>query len=466
MAGAQVPGAEPSAAREGGFAGAVSGGLTANEAGRRAAETSAAAAGRREQIVIAEAARERIIWESAPRLALTAQYTRLSPVDPPDVSAFLPEPTEPMTGDEPEVSFVAPPNNYLLNARLTLPLSDYILRLVRALRGARFQRDAAAIEESAARVTASSNAKLAYYDWVRARLEGVLAQQSLSTANAQSNRMRALESVGRAAAADVLQARAFEANAELALRQAQTQERIAEERLRIAMHSPPEERLEIGEDVLAAFPAADEGADLEALYREAVAKRLEVQALGKGREALVDAEGVESSRALPRLDAFGSVTYANPNQRIFPIEERFRATWDLGVTLTWAVNDVGSAATQARTVRAQLAQTDAQLQQIREGLRLEVTTALGALNQARVNVATAEDGERAAAAAYTARERLQEQGMATTLELMQAETARIQARLNVINAHIGLRVARVQLDHAVGRDAVAFGAAGQPAAER
>jgi len=49
--------------------------------------------------------------------------------------------------------------------------------------------------------------------------------------------------------------------------------------------------------------------------------------------------------------------------------------------------------------------------------------------------------------------RLQEQGMATTLELMQAETARIQARLNSINAHIGLRVARVQLDHAVGRDA-------------
>jgi outer membrane protein TolC len=35
---------------------------------------------------------------------------------------------------------------------------------------------------------------------------------------------------------------------------------------------------------------------------------------------------------------------------------------------------------------------------------------------------------------------------------LQAETTRIQARLNLINAHIALRVARVQLDHAVGRD--------------
>ena len=87
-----------------------------------------------------------------------------------------------------------------------------------------------------------------------------------------------------------------------------------------------------------------------------------------------------------------------------------------------------------------------------EGLRIEVVSAHGALNQARQNVVTAEQGERAAAAAYEARARLQEQGMGTTLELLQAETARIRARLNLIYAHIALRVARTQLDHAVGRD--------------
>jgi outer membrane protein TolC len=79
-------------------------------------------------------------------------------------------------------------------------------------------------------------------------------------------------------------------------------------------------------------------------------------------------------------------------------------------------------------------------------------SASGALEQARQNVTTAEQGERAAAAAYDARLRLQEQGMGTQLELLQAETARVQSRLNLINAHIALRVARTQLDHAVGRD--------------
>ena len=42
--------------------------------------------------------------------------------------------------------------------------------------------------------------------------------------------------------------------------------------------------------------------------------------------------------------------------------------------------------------------------------------------------------------------------MGTQLELLQAETARVQSRLNLINAHIALRIARTQLDHAVGRD--------------
>ena len=69
-----------------------------------------------------------------------------------------------------------------------------------------------------------------------------------------------------------------------------------------------------------------------------------------------------------------------------------------------------------------------------------------------MDVVTAEQGERAAVAAYDARARLEEQGLATALELMQAQTAQVQARLNLINAHIGLRVARVQLDHALGRD--------------
>jgi outer membrane protein len=420
------------------------GGLTSVEAARRGAETSVQAAIEREDIRIAENSKAEVVWSSIPRLQLTGRTTRLS-----RVRGFIF--TDPDTGAPGEVPI--PVWNHLLNVGLTVPLSDYLLRLVQTLRGASKNRDAAALEEQAARVTSASNAKLAYYDWVRTRLEKVVAQQALSQASAQLARMQALHSVGRAAQADLLQAQAFEADAQLALSQSETNGAIAEERLRVGIHATPDEQLSVGEDVLADFSAKEEPKGVEELFREAIQNRLEIRALVKSHSALDDSRYVEGTRAWPKLDAIGNVTYANPNQRIFPQEQEWNTTWDVGLQLTWAFNDVGVARTHADSVGAQIVQLEQRRRSIEEGLRVEVVSAHGALNQARQNVVTAEQGERAAAAAYEARARLQEQGMGTTLELLEAETARIRARLNLIYAHISLRVARTQLDHAVGRDA-------------
>jgi outer membrane protein TolC len=407
------------------------GGLTSNEVARRASDTSVLAAIEREDIRQAENARATVIYNAVPQLTLTGRAQRLSSVDSP-----FPQPTR----------------NYLLNAGLTIPLSDYLLSLVQALRGASSNRDAADLEERAARVTAAANGRIAYYDWVRMRLETVVAEHALSEAGEQLSRMQALHSVGRAAQADLLQAQAFEADAQLSLSQSRTRGTVAEERLRIAMHAPPDEVLRVGEDVLADFAAKDEASDLEALYREALAGRLEIRALGRSHAALEDSRHVEFMTGLPRLEAIGNYTYANPNQRIFPLEEEWNTSWDVALQLTWRVNDLGVGSRAADTVDSQITQLEQQRLDIEEQLRIEVVTALGALNEARQNVATAVQGERAATAAYEARARLQEQGMGTQLELLQAETARIRATLNLVYAHIALRVARTQLDHAVGRD--------------
>ena len=416
------------------------GGLTSVDAARRASTTSVQAAIEREDVRVARDDKTRVIWNAAPRLTLTGRSVRLSPLDTTiDLGG----------GNQP---FPQPVTNHYLNANLTLPLTDYLLRLVVALRGADSNREAAELEEQAARVTSASNGRLAYYDWVRTQLEGVVAEQALSQASAQLARMEALASVGRAAQADLLQARAFQADAQLTLSQSQTQQTITEERLRLAIHAPIEERLTVGEDVLAEFAGKEEARGTEELYREGTAARLELKALERSRAALVDSQHIQATQGMPRLDAIGNYTYANPNPRVFPQLGQWSSTWDVGVQLTWAVNDFAVSRAQTSTVGAQLAQLDQRRTTIEEALRLEVVSAVGALVQARQNVVTAEQGERAAAAAYEARLRLQEQGKGTQLELLQAETARVQSRLNLINAHIALRIARTQLDHAVGRD--------------
>jgi outer membrane protein TolC len=43
-------------------------------------------------------------------------------------------------------------------------------------------------------------------------------------------------------------------------------------------------------------------------------------------------------------------------------------------------------------------------------------------------------------------------GKATSFDVLDAETTLVTARLNVVEAYVALRMARVRLDHALGRD--------------
>ena len=62
-------------------------------------------------------------------------------------------------------------------------------------------------------------------------------------------------------------------------------------------------------------------------------------------------------------------------------------------------------------------------------------------------------GVSATSAEIAARRYLFRNGKATLVEVNDAETELTRAQLEVINAHIDARIARVRLDHAVGRDA-------------
>lgn len=422
---------------------AVEGGLTSLEAGRRAAATSRQAAIEQQNVRSAQASVDRTFYDLAPRVTLTASYTRLSAVELPQLPG-IPVPTSDI--------FPILLNNYFLNAGLVVPLSTYVFSTVQAIRGAEAVREEAALTEQAARVQAAAEARIAYYDWVRAQLQVLVAQQSLQSAEAQLERVQRYFAAGRVAQADVPQAEAFAANTELLYQQALTAADVAEQRLRTLMHIPDNQPLTVGEDVTAEFTQGEERASVEELYREAVRGRLEIRALDKTAYSLQQAVEVQNAQRLPVVEAFGNVTYANPNQRVFPITDEWNATWDVGVRLTWTLNNLGTANADAEQTRAQRAQVVTQRQALEDSLRLEILTAYRALREAQLSVVTAERARVAAEASYESRQQLYQFGRATTFELIEAETSRLQARLDVIQAHIALRVARVQLDHAVGRD--------------
>jgi outer membrane protein len=452
---------------------AAGGGLTADEVARRAADTSVEARVKGRGAEAADARRDEATAGYWPKLTGTARYTRLSPVPPiafaDPRSSFVVTPSQPgdamtprvinLAGPNPDVllagslpPFNVPVNQYLLQASVVVPLSDYVFRVSEAIAAATHSARAARVDERAARLKAAAEARIGYYQWIRARGQALVAAQALEQARGHLRDAQQMFAAGVLSKADALRAESQVKSTELLLTRTQNFVALSEEQLRIVMHDPQARPYEIGEDVTAPLPVRAGDADLAHLQDEAFDHRLELRALDETAGSVRELGKVARAAAYPRLDLAGNAIYANPNQRIFPQQAKFDGTWDASVVLTWTPTDIPGARAAERTQASQEAQILAQREALLDGLRLEVTQAFQAQREAEVALDTTLQGLRAAEEGTRARRDLFRNGKATLVEVNDAEGELTRTQLEVINAHIDARIARVRLDHAVGRD--------------
>jgi outer membrane protein TolC len=453
------------------------GGLTLDAAAREAVATSTSVRAKEAEIEGANGAVTQTLVGFAPRLTLSATYTHLSPIDQPSLGgdgallgALNPgavrvgpcpdNPAQQCVVDSAGVPVQAVKSGFTfpvildqvsLVANVSIPISDYFLRAVQAYTGAQANERALAAQAEAQRLQSAAEAKVALLGWVLARGQAVVTEESLAQANNQLRDARATFEVGRASQADVMRIEALVAQAEYSVAEARAGESLAESRLRAVLHMPAERPLTNGVDVLSPMPAPQLPA-LEALVREAHQNRLELVGLDESRRASEEVESATRAGYYPRLDAFGDVIVANPNQRIIPNREQFDATWDVGLRLSWTVNETFSTLGAAAQSRARTAQIDAQRQAVTDALRLEVAQAHAELVKSQPSIEAAERGIRAAEEALRVTKKLFAFGSATGTSVADAETALTTARLRGLSARIGLLAAWIRLEHAVGRD--------------
>ncbi len=451
---------------------APSGGLTADEVARAAVTTSFDVRARQAEIESAAAGVDQAYYAFFPRLALSAQYTRLSPITLPPLSAggtavvapgvVVPPGAQsvPVTADQlvvvptPAFTFPVILNNYSLVARLTVPFSDYVFRLSQAHAAATHSERAALANERAARLKAAADAKNSYYQWVRARLQALVAEESLAQNQSQLLDTQRTFQAGTASRADVLNVEARVANAELLLERQKNLAALLEDRLRTIMHDASGREYGIGEDVRQDPPGvqAAPGTVVEG-YNEAITQRLELRAFDDTAQSLRESAKVARAGAWPRLDGFGDVTTANPNPRYIPQQTKFQTTWSVGLQLSWSPNDVPISSAAGAVSDARAAQAEAQRNALRDALRGEILQAQNALREAQVALQTTARALVAAEEGYRVRRELFKNGRSTNLEVTDAENNLLRARYDAINARVDLRIALVNVDHALGRDA-------------
>lgn len=412
------------------------GGLTADQAAARAVKTSPAVRVRAAQIDQTIAQTEQAELARVPYVGLTARYTRLSPIDP---IMFAPG-----------QAITFPVNNYLGEATLQLALSDYVVRYPRLIDAARLGTEAARVGKRSVELEAAVEARVAYYEWIRAKLQTLIAKRQLAQIRATLGQVRALADAQRVSRADLMRVESQEAQGEQAADQLQQLADLREEQLRILIGAP-NAPLSIGEDIRADLAAPAPG-PLDDVVQNAMRLRLDFRAYDVGIAAREKQRSAERAGLYPKLSAFATADYARPNQRVYPPRDEFDFTWQAGVQLTWTLNDTLITNAADKRYAAEIAELRANRENLERGTRIQVLSAQQAVMLAERALATSKKGLAAAEESYRVRQALLAAQRATAVELVDAETELTRARVTALNARIDLRIAMAELAHAIGAD--------------
>jgi outer membrane protein len=427
------------------------GGLTADQAAQRAVATSVDVAGKRSSFAASDADVDAAAAGFVPKLDLSARYTRLNFFHQGSACFTPPGATTPECFPGDAISPVIP-NNYNLQATLTVPLSDYVLRVSNSLASANHSKTAAQFDEQATRLSVARDARVDYYQWIRAQGASYVAAQALEAARGHYADAKNSYDAGLVSRADLLRAQSQVKNAELTVAHYANLTAVSTEQLRVAMGDPGETNYDIGENILIEPPPFAVPPSPGAGYAEALEHRLEVKQLGESEASLRDQAKVARAGNYPRLDASGDYIYTNPNQRYFPPAADFHTTWDVNIVLSWTPTNIFGAQAQAHAAEAHADEVSARRASLKNGLRLEVNQSMNALTEATVSLESAREGLVAAEENYRVRRELYRAGKATVVDVTDAETDLTRSRLEVVNAHVDERIARVALTHALGRD--------------
>ncbi len=459
------------------------GGLTLDEVAKLALKTKPGLRAKQAELKAAAAKVDQAYVNYFPRVTLTASYTRLSevtnnlgggfqllgtqglsedflsnvtngpcPTDSTKTCALLVDstgksaPVVPVKLDVPVVL-----DNYSFSAQLAVPVSDYLLRITQGHSAAIHAEKSKKIELEAETLTQAADAKVAYLNWVRAKGQTVVAKEAVAQAQAHVEDVKRLKTVGLASQADVLRVEAQVAAAEQGVVEVEAFASIAEEQVRIGLGLPKDKVLAIGIDVVNVAPPATLP-ELSALQDQALTRRLEIRALDETELSLKDVESVTRAGYYPRVDAFADLTIANPNQRYPFAGDQWNTTWAAGVRASWTFNDTFTTIGAAAEAKARVTQIAENKKMLRDGLRLEVAAAYAEIKKSGASIDAAGRGLTASEEGLRVRRELYLQGKATNVEMLDSETEVTRARLRKLDAQIGLIVAQIKYEHAIGND--------------
>ncbi len=285
--------------------------------------------------------------------------------------------------------------------------------------------------------------KQAFYDVLRAQELVKVAEEAVQNAQIRRRLAEAAVEAGVSPKLDVMRADAAVASAQQALITARNALQLAKAAFNNVLGRPVDQPVEL----LPADEPEPQEMDFATCLQEALNRRPEVIQANLG-VALAEKQVTAARRdLLPTLVVSGQWDFNLKTSTFQPRESSYTTI----AALQFKLWDSGQTRGRIEQARADVDKAKITIENVREGIALEVRNAYLSLQEAREKVATAEKGLQAATESLRVARVRYEAGVSTQLELSDAELAYTQAEQNLVNARYDLRVAWSRLEKALGR---------------
>ena len=391
----------------------------------------------------AQAIEDQRVAAERPQLAALAGYTRINHIE----EFGVPNP-----GGAFRLIYPDLPNR--TQSRIDLQWPIYTGGRLGALtRAAGAEVDAAGQDRDAARADLKLEITRSFLAVLTARAAANVVGQALERTSAHLTDVRNQLSVGLVPPSDVLTIEAQQAHQRMLSIEAETiaETTMAEFKRLVGLDQEVAVELIPVGGMVGPPPPPDPAAPTRAVMDEARANRPERKSLLFRINAAEERVAAASAGSLPVLTAAGGYDVSRPNLKIFPIQDRWMPSWDIGVNVRWSLFDGGRVRAETAEAAANRRAVDARLRDFDAGVEVEVrqrmaelTSATAAIDAAAVGVRSAAEARRVIAERFSA-------GVATNMDVLDAQTALLQAELDLTRARASAELARARLQRALGR---------------
>lgn len=392
------------------------------------------------KISSAEAKTSEMSAGQLPSLTFQGGYTRLSNIEA--TSFSVPGSTTKITIAEPVL------DNYVLKLSLQQPVFTGF-RLSSATKMAEISAEAARVDLLKDKSDVAFAVKSAYWNMYKALELQKVNDDNVEQVQSHLKDIQSMQRNGVATNNDVLKVQVQLSDAKLRQIDAKNMVLLSQVSLNNYLGQPLTTEIDLATKAQTAtkdIPSWENSMD------NAKKQRPEIQAAELRMKAGEESVAMAKSAWYPQVSVGANYNFNNPNQRIFPLTNEFRGTWDVGVNVSMNLWNWGATGNQATQAELQVVQAQDAIGLIKEGINVEVTQSYLNLAQMQEKVKVAKDGVAQAEENLRLTNERLKNGVAISTDVLDADFALLTSKTNYTNAVVDVEIAAARLQKALGEE--------------